>query len=449
MTNKETKAMSKGKIVIKKRTTRSPNEVTLKSKKSTPPPPPPPPPPINHLIIPASLLNTSKFSKQEQHFLDSLDEHSRTQLLNTFYNVTEKQSAPIRFRVLNSKLPNKYEIVQRLQSCESQKFELWAESALKLPIGMYSPPPVLKPTNEEISLHLKKTRQIMDDAVYSQYAAKDEILRLICQWTTSGKLCTSAIGFEGPPGIGKTTFAKKALSSSMNRPFCFISLGGMADASSLVGHSFTYEGAICGRIAESIKECGVMNPILYFDELDKISKTPKGDEIISTLIHLTDKEQNSHFRDRYFHGIDLDLSNALVVFSYNNPFDINPILLDRMNIVQFNTPTVEEKVAIAQKHLIPRAIFEIGLQKSDVTFTDSTVEYIISNYTKEMGVRALDRALFKILGTLNVTTRVSNDKTTELDDITFPCNCNEIIVSLIMGQHNVEHIPYHLMSMYT
>ena len=195
----------------------------------------------------------------------------------------------------------------------------------------------------------------MNGAVFGQNNAKDEVIRLVCQWVCSGTTDTFAIGLQGAPGIGKTTFAKRALAAAIGRPFVFIALGGASDASYLVGHSYTYEGAIAGRLAEALRECQVSDPVIFIDELDKISRGAKGDEIVNVLMHLTDREQNSHFRDRYFNGIDIDLSRAIFVFSFNNANEVHPILLDRINVINMAPPTVPEKVTICKEHLIPRA----------------------------------------------------------------------------------------------
>ena len=174
--------------------------------------------------------------------------------------------------------------------------------------------------------------------------------------------------------VAATTFAKRALASAIGRPFVFIALGGASDAAFLTGHSYTYEGAIAGRLAESLRECKVSDPVIFIDELDKISKGSKGDEIANVLIHLTDREQNSHFRDKYFHGIDIDLSRAIFVFSFNSAKDVNPILLDRINVINMKTPSVEEKITICKKHLIPRAFRAASCDgKHFVKFSDDCI----------------------------------------------------------------------------
>ena len=245
------------------------------------------------IIIPHILPTSSElrgFSREEERYLNNLKSNEREKLIKEVSDVTQTQKVPLRFRVLSSNLSNKTEIIQKLQHCDSSKYDSWVENALSIPINKYVKPPLCNPSNIEIGEYLGKTKSLMDKYIHGQYEAKDEMIRLLCQWVLTGNSKTFALGLEGPPGIGKTTFSKKILAQTMNRPFCFISLGGLSDASTLVGHSFTYEGAICGRITECIKQSKCMNPILYFDELDKVSKSPKGDEIISILIHQTNAQ---------------------------------------------------------------------------------------------------------------------------------------------------------------
>lgn len=354
---------------------------------------------------PAQLFSAPEsnncFSRLEERYLNTLSDKQKSKIIKDFKSTSSQVKVPIRFRILESNLPNKPDILQRLSnSCEGGKFDTWLDALLSLPIGKLAPPPVTQ--MDKMAPFLKKTRTEMDCAVYGQHEAKDEILRLLCQWSASGSLNSFAIALEGPPGIGKTTFAKNVVSNVMNRPFNFISLGGATDAAHLLGHSYTYEGAIPGRIAEALKTSGVMNPCFYFDELDKISKTPKGDEIANILVHLTDREQNSNFHDRYFNGIHLDISQALYIFSFNNIHDISPVLLDRLNIIKLAAPSVDDKINIAKLHLIPRALKTSALKEEEFDLNDDHIRHIIEKYTNENGVRNLEKAICKIISTFGV-----------------------------------------------
>ncbi len=367
---------------------------------------------VTRILLPQHFFtsvqrNDNKFdfhqqlSRSEERYISTLPENKRKFLLNELTKNSKVRQVPLRFRVLQSNIPNKSEILQKLQnSCDNPKYETWVESLLTVPIGKLCPPPIREIS--EINNFLMETRNEMDRIVYGQYEAKNEIMRLLCQWSASGGLSSFAIALEGPPGIGKTTFAKNVISKVMKRPFQFISLGGATDAAHLVGHSYTYEGAIAGRIVDGLKVAKVMNPCFYFDELDKISKTPKGDEISNILIHLTDREQNSNFHDKYFNGIDFDLSQSLFVFSYNNASNINPILLDRLNIIKFETPSIDEKIEIAKQHLIPKAISSSGVKYEDVEISDYCIEYIITKHTDEKGVRNLEKNLCRIVSTFGL-----------------------------------------------
>ena len=199
-----------------------------------------------------------------------------------------------------------------------------------------------------------------------------------------------------------TSLIKEGISKAMDKPFIFISLGGATDSSFLEGHSYTYEGSIYGRIADGLITCKCMNPIIYFDELDKISKTPRGDEISNILVHLTDPVQNTHFRDKYFHGIDIDLSKATMIFSFNDPYNVNPILIDRITTVETKYLLLPQKIYIAQNHLLPEMIKEMGMNPGDVSIDKETITFIIDNWTHEGGVRKLKSLLYSIVREINI-----------------------------------------------
>lgn len=380
-----------------------------------------------------------ELSPAEQEYIDSNDQ-CKKRILDAIEDIRKSKSSttPRRLRVACSNLPNKAEIFTKLSASESSKYETWVDSALDLPIGVYSPPPIDR-EKESLKDFLKKTRKIMDEAVFGQSNAKDEVVRLVCQWVCSGTTNSFAIGLEGAPGIGKTTFAKRALASAIGRPFVFIALGGASDAAFLTGHSYTYEGAIAGRLAESLRECKVSDPVIFIDELDKISKGSKGDEIANVLIHLTDREQNSHFRDKYFHGIDIDLSRAIFVFSFNSAKDVNPILLDRINVINMKTPSVEEKITICKKHLIPRAFRAASCDgKHFVKFSDDCIQHIIEKYTNEAGVRDLDRHIIHIVNTMNVFMNGGAaclpDLKLDVDDTATHFTCTNDMLEQMIGQ---------------
>lgn len=246
----------------------------------------------------------------------------------------------------------------------------------------------------------------LDNAVHGHDKAKRQVERVLGQWM-SGEQNGYCFGFEGPPGVGKTSLAKMGLAHCLKdddgntRPFAFIAIGGASNSSTLDGHNYTYVGSTWGKIVDILIEKKCMNPIIFIDELDKISKTEHGKELIGILTHLIDPTQNNAFQDKYFTGIDLDLSRALFVFSYNDVDAIDRILLDRIHRIKFEHLTVEDKLIICRKYILPELFTKMGLTGS-VSIDDDVLKYIINTYTCEPGVRKLKEVLFEIVGEINL-----------------------------------------------
>jgi ATP-dependent Lon protease len=195
----------------------------------------------------------------------------------------------------------------------------------------------------------------------------------------------------------------------LGRPFEFFSLGGASDSANFVGHSFTYEGSTWGRIADSLMTARCMNPVLYFDELDKVSTTPHGEEIVSMLIHMTDRSQNSQFHDRYFAGVEFDLSQCLFVFSYNDESKIHPVLRDRMQVIHCSGYTADEKKIILTQYVWPQILERIKM--ADLSISDEAIRFLITEYSKEEeGVRTLMRAVESLVTRINLL-RIADEET--------------------------------------
>ena len=226
---------------------------------------------------------------------------------------------------------------------------------------------------------------------------------MLGQLITNPKAIGTAIAIHGPPGTGKTSLVKEGISKILNRPFSFIALGGATDSSFLEGHGYTYEGSLWGKIVQILIDSKCMNPVIYFDELDKISETPKGEEIAGILTHLTDTSQNSQFHDKYFADIDFDLSKCLFIFSYNDESKVNPILKDRMYRIKTAGYNQKQKTAISNNYLLPKIREQIKFSKEDIIIPDATINYIIDGHCgKEDGVRNLKRCLEIIYTKLNL-----------------------------------------------
>ena len=258
-----------------------------------------------------------------------------------------------------------------------------------------------------INDYMKNVSKILDNAVHGHEKAKRQIERIIGQWM-NGEQSGYCFGFEGPPGVGKTSLAKKGIAeclkddNNISRPFSFIAIGGSSNGSTLEGHNYTYVGSTWGRIVDILMEKKCMNPIIFIDELDKVSKTEHGKEIIGILTHLIDTTQNDSFQDKYFNGIDLDLSKALFIFSYNDVDAIDKILLDRIHRIKFEHLTLDDKLVITKQYILPEIYSKMGIENI-ICLTDNVIESIIDQYTNEPGVRKLREILFEIIGEINLS----------------------------------------------
>jgi hypothetical protein len=259
---------------------------------------------------------------------------------------------------------------------------------------------------ENIDNSISCIEKTLDESIYSHKHAKNQIMKIVAQWI-NGEQTGYCFGFEGSPGIGKTSLAKKGLSGCLkdeqgnSRPFVFIALGGSSNGSFLEGHGYTYMNASWGKIVEILIETKCMNPIIYIDELDKVSKTESGKEIIGIFTHLIDQTQNDKFQDKYFSGIDIDLSKALFIFSYNDPDQIDRILLDRIHRIKFDSLNLNDKIIIVKKYILPEINKKMGFENI-VEISDEIIEFIILNYTLEPGVRKLKEIFFDLFGEINL-----------------------------------------------
>ena len=280
--------------------------------------------------------------------------------------------------------------------------------------------------------YMEEVDKILDKCTYGQTCAKNQMKRIIGQWM-NGNTKGQCFGLHGPPGVGKTTLCKNGLAKCLfdecgeARPFAFLPLGGATNGSILEGHHYTYLGSTWGKIVDILMETKCMNPIIYIDELDKISKTEHGKEIISILTHITDASQNKEYYDRYFASIPIDLSQVLFIFSYNDRESIDRVLLDRIQEIEIKALSVKEKLVISQNYIIPEILNNVGFSINEVFFNEIILTKIINEYTYEAGVRKLNEILYDIIRDINLK------KIMECDNIDYPIVIDENITKDVLA----------------
>jgi ATP-dependent Lon protease len=250
--------------------------------------------------------------------------------------------------------------------------------------------------------YLENIKTNLNTYTYGHDEAKNILLQTIASWISNPDGGGRPLGFVGPPGVGKTLLAK-SISKALDIPFAEITLGGQNDGELLHGHGYTYSGSQPGLIIKKMVEMGKERCILYFDELDKTaSKHGVVNEITSILIHLTDPNMNKSFQDRFFQGVDFPLDKVIMIFSYNDPDKVDPILLDRITQIKVKPYTIQEKLIIVKDYVIPELQKAIGINQPFTNIDNTMIEYIIDNYTNEAGIRNIKRKIEKIFLTLNL-----------------------------------------------
>ena len=364
-----------------------------------------------------------KYNNEEKGYFDSLTkkEKGAVSILEDKLEASRSVlTVPMRFKILDLDMNErtkrsiifKLETVSRMSSTsgEYHKINNWLSILNEIPFNRYYNIPVRNTDgNEKICVFLSNIRERMNTQIYGHKDAKEQIIRVLAQLISFPKANGYIIGIQGAAGIGKTKLIKEGICNALNYPNAFISLSGTDDASFLRGHSYTYEGATFGKICESLIKTGIMNPLLLFDELDKVSNTNRGQEIINTLIHITDPVQNDRFTDRYFEEIDLDISRSMIVFTFNDESLINPILKDRMIVINVKGYNNQEKLVLAKDYIIPEILLQYNLTKGDILFGDEVLTHIIEAIESEEGVRNLKRAINNTISWINMMRYVSID----------------------------------------
>lgn len=390
-------------------------------------------------------------SKKEREYLDDLSTVKTKKMMNSMKSIKEiigETTTPLKFKVLDMDISDdikailirKIDTITKMgpESGEAQKMRVWVEALMRVPFGKIVPLQVsIKSGQDKCSDFLKTAREKLDKATYGMEPAKMQIMQTIAQWISNPSSLGNCIAMKGDAGVGKTSFARNGIAAVLDRPFMFFSLGGASDIAHYIGHSYTYEGSTWGRIIDSIVQSKCMNPVLYFDELDKISGTPHGEEITSMLIHLTDRSQNSQYHDRYFAGVDFDLSKCMFIFSYNDESKINPILKDRMTIIKCAGYKDPEKKIIIANYIWKEVLERIGISRDDLSATEEAADYIIREYSNgEEGMRSLIRVVEAIVSRINllrISDKITAEKYKFYMPITFPMKLDVQSVKILMS----------------
>ena len=332
---------------------------------------------------------------------------------------------------------------------EYYKVKSWVDAFIKLPFNKYNNLEVTFADGiNECHSFMKYAKNTLDSVVYGLQDAKMQIMQLIGLWLVNPNAVGSAIAIKGPMGTGKTTLIKDGISKILNRPFALVALGGCGDSGFLDGYAYTFEGSKYGKIIDILIQSGCMNPVILFDELDKISDTPKGEEIAGVLTHLTDTTQNTDFSDKYLSEISLDMSRALYIFSYNDESKVNTILKDRMYKIETKGYTTKDKLIIFKNYLLSKIQEQTKFSPQDIVFTDEIIEYIITDFTEqEAGVRNLKRCIEIIYTKLNLYRLMKSDEnlfqsSLKLDQkVEFPFHLKRNIIDKLLTRTQKNNLP--------
>ena len=368
------------------------------------------------------LINYASSSDETEILSENEEENEEEELENVIFkilgqgnNAKKKFEDKINKSGFDTSMKTKLLLKLETPHLDTKQLE-WMDNVLKIPFNKYSPPTIDISNKENVGKFFIELMNNMNKSVYGLHAVKEEIINYVAQTVTTKYPLPRILALQGVAGVGKTKIVREGISKALNRPMHSFALGGLRDSQHFVGHDYTYQHSKYGVIAQSLMEAKVMDPIFFFDELDKISNTAEGEDIENLLIHMTDPEQNHDFRDKYFSEISIDLSKVVIIFAFNKLENISPILRDRLHIINIPSPTAEEKLIIVKDYIIDELIKNIGLLRPDFIITEDAIKYIINKYSSSNeeyscydgrqseengGVRILKRCIETILLKIN------------------------------------------------
>jgi ATP-dependent Lon protease len=373
-----------------------------------------------YLIANSEILSNdyNEYVKELKELVNNTDSNELIELENKITNTIDKDECGIvsqsyKQRILKSEMNFNNKVIaykymkimenygSNSSSEEHIKYKSWLNTLLTIPFNKYYNIDVDYNSLDNIKSYISKIRKSLDNNLSFLENPKDQIINIISQIIRNPQSNINAIGLYGNKGLGKTHFVE-CVANALNRPLVRISLGGNSDAHSIKGHNFTYIGSRQGKIIDAIIESKVMNPIIFFDEIDKISKTDHGRDITGSLIHLIDLTTNNKYNgDEYFSGIEIDLSRALFIFTYNNPNLIDPILADRIYKIEIKNYNIKEKIEIAKTHLIDSVLNSFNFTKEDILFETEAINYIVETSKNNHGMRTIKGKIQTIISRIN------------------------------------------------
>jgi ATP-dependent Lon protease len=391
----------------------------------------------------------------------ALNEEKQKDLLLALENrpTANDSGVNLMLKILTLKLPAdvqamilaKYNSLQNLDTSSNEYFKLraWLDKVVSIPFGTCKDIPVrLEDGPERCAEFMKSAKKCLDDAVYGQDESKLQVMQFISTKIANPEHRGLSLLLIGPPGIGKTSLIKNGIAKALGWPFQFISLGGDSDASTYTGHQLVYESSHCGKIVNSLIASKSMSTVLMFDEVDKISQTPKGEEVMNLLIHLTDPVQNGDFEDKYLAGVPIDLSKVMFVFSANDINKIDKVLLDRMMVIDLKGYDLKQKTSIAEQYILPSALKEVNLAER-ISISKDILTNIIEDYAnEEKGVRELKRCVEQVTQKINMLRMYNSpDLPFHIKDFTLPFIVKKEHIKLFLKKKEKDDKPPH--GMYT
>lgn len=359
--------------------------------------------------------NLSTFDQEYEDFIKNLSQNERDKLKQTeneLIQYAEANTKPLKYQIITSKADNtvKLQMLDKLhklstydKTTSEYNYELTTlNQLLKIPWGLYSELPISKNDNIiRIKSHLSQSMSFLESITHGQYKAKSKLLLEVSRYLENPSNQGFILGIKGVAGSGKTTLISKGLSKVLNRPFFRVDLGGAKHSDSLFGTRKVFDRSDVGDLVKILIDARCMDPIIFFDELDKVSTSEYGHEFINALNDLTDYTRNNSIMDQYL-GIPLDLSRAIIVFAYNSSDNIPETLKSRIHEIEIEAYTTTDKIIMTNQFFIPKSCNKLNVNINDIKFTNDAIKLIIYSYTnREAGVRELERKIDEIILKIN------------------------------------------------